>query len=348
MVTRINPKENILENKLPEGVFAVMKYQKKSSAKKNENGGISDNAAKILSVIAAIILWFYVIDVQTTQYEKEFNAVPVVIENLNSDSKLSVISGRDNTVDLVLKGTKATLNSLKMSDISASVNMSGIYESGTYDLDVSVVVPSGVSVANQSINSLMISLDRTIGKSIKIEADETYTLSEGYELGEFVISPGHVYISGPEDIVETVNKACISLDLGNIKESKNAKCEIKLYDSYDKEISSPYLKKNESYANITVPVLRRQTKQIKVVFEDGNDYNYTVSPKTVVIKGQVEQIEDMDFVATTPVIIEDNSTTATSNLDLPSGIIAYDKDGNVVTKVMVSSLKRISDGETNE
>ena len=48
---------------------------------------------KILSVIAAIILWYYVIDVRTTTEEITVYAVPIAINNFSSMDGLDIISG---------------------------------------------------------------------------------------------------------------------------------------------------------------------------------------------------------------------------------------------------------------
>ncbi len=313
-----------------------------------QNNSFSDTVAKILSILAAIILWFYVIDVQTTQYEKDFYAVPVSVENFDTEQKLDIISGRENTIDVTLRGTKAQINSLKLSDIVASVDLTGISEAGSYELAVSIITPTGISVVDKSVNYVNLEIDKTVGKTIKIELKETYSLYDGYQLGESVISPGYVYISGPEDLVSTVNKAVVALNLGNIKNTVTSKGEIKLMDSSDKEILSPYIKRNETMAVVTVPVLKVENKKVSVVFADGQKYKYSVSPESVTIKGSVDFVESLESIETMPIEFSPN-LVATVNLDLPYDVVAYDKMGNSITKVTVNVLETGEEqGETDD
>lgn len=325
-----------------------MKFQRNAKEKKNINGGISDTTAKILSVIAAIILWFYVIDVQTTQYEKEFNAVPIAIENLNPDTNLSVISGRDSTVDVTLKGTRAKLNTIKKSDIYASIDASQIREPGNFRFDITIDVPSGISVSNQSVSLVSLSIDRTMTKPFKIEVETEKNLFSGYELGEFVIDPSYVNISGPEDIIKTIQTAKIKVNLGDAKGSVTSTREIQLLNASGQQVSSPYLMKSEEYAEVTIPVLKTESKEISVVFDGNGKFKYSVLPKSVLIKGRAEFVDNMDKVTTIPVVLDDNTVSATAMLDLPSGVVAFDKDGNVINSITISSIERIDGKDGNE
>ena len=64
-----------------------------------------DILTKILCFIAAFILWLYVTQVETSDYEETFNGVSVELVNtsvLESEAGLHVYSGHGNTVNVTV------------------------------------------------------------------------------------------------------------------------------------------------------------------------------------------------------------------------------------------------------
>ncbi len=308
----------------------------KNNTEKNQKMHKSDMTPKILSIVAAVLLWFYVIDVQTTQHEKNFYSVPVSIENFNSETGLDIISGRESTVDVVLRGTKSQINSLLISDIKASVDMSSVTDAGDYSLDVSIETPSNVSLVKKSVSSVTVKVDKTIGKSIPIELDMTYLLPDTYEFGEISITPKNVYIQGPKDIIDAVEKGRVKLDIGNVKSSITSRSSVELVDKNKNVVSSPYVKIETSFVEITVPVLKTANKKVTLnVTEKDVKYDYTVYPSSLKIKGESNLIDAISDVSTHP-INEVNAGVSNVRLSLPEEVNAYDENGNLVTSVTVS------------
>ena len=319
------------------------KAQKENSGKHK----FSDTAAKILSILAAVILWFYVIDVQTTQYEKNFYGISVSIENFDSEQGLDIISGRDNTVDVVLRGTKAQINALNTDDIKASIDMSNVNEAGNYKLDVIVTVPSNISVVEKSVSEVSVDVDKTVGKTVQVELSTTYMLPDSYEFGEISISPKNIYISGPQDLVDSVVKGKVKLDLGTVENKITSKCSIILVDSNDNEISSPYIKMNESTVEVTVPVLKKERKSVEVqLINSDYNYEYTYSPETVIVKGEVNTVDSIDKIITEPLDVVKTGTTGV-RLSLPTDVTAYDDKGNVISTINVTITKAQNKNQIN-
>ncbi len=314
---------------------------------KNKNTSKSDLVAKILSITAAILLWFYVIDVQTTLHDKEFYAIPISIENFTGEDGLDIISGRDSTIDVTLRGTKAQINSLTISDIKASIDLSEIYETGEFSLEVKISVPSGVSIVSKSINSIMVSIDRTVGRSVPVDKDLSFMLPDSYELGDISLSPLSVYIEGPQDLVDSVVKGVVKLDLGTVTNKVTAKSDIILIDKHGNRVESPYVRSKDTSAEITIPVIRTLKKSVELNdISDGIEYECTVSPANVYLKGNASTVESISSVMTEPFEVV-NSGVLSVRLSLPSDVTAYDASGNVISSVAVS-IKNVHETESKE
>ena len=292
---------------------------------------------KIFSVIAAIILWFYVVDVQTTTEEVTIYSVPVEIENFLSADGLDIISGRDHTIDVVVRGTRSDVMPLTQNDIYASVNMSGIVSAGNYKLDVNVNAPKGVSVVSKTVSSISIDVDKTISKTIPIFLNAEYSIAEDiYEQGEPILSSDTVYVQGPERLVDSVVKAEARVNLEHLESKISARVALVPVDESGNDVSSPYLRLKDSFVNVTIPVYKVATVKVEPVFYDANyRYDYDILPKTIRIKGDATTVDSIEKIFTLP-ITETEPRLVVTRFNLPDGITAYDDKGSVIDSVRIS------------
>ena len=113
----------------------------------------------IFSFVIAMSVWLYVNSLFDGEYEKTVTLVPVSIigtEELERQHNMSVISGYDNTVTVVLKGSKAEVSKYSASNIYAYVDVSGIDSAERQTLpividpipevSVTVVTPTDIAV----------------------------------------------------------------------------------------------------------------------------------------------------------------------------------------------------------
>ena len=69
--------------------------------------------AIVMSVLIAICIWLYVMQTDTTLYERDYKDIPVTVVNANGyDITVS------DTVTVTIKGMRSTLADIKKSDIT--------------------------------------------------------------------------------------------------------------------------------------------------------------------------------------------------------------------------------------
>lgn len=295
---------------------------------------------KILSVIAAIILWYYVIDVRTTTEEITVYAVPIAINNFSSMDGLDIISGKDSTVDVVVRGTKSEIYNVTIDDIYASVDMNGVDTAGIHKMDVDVIsLKKGVSVVNKTVSQINVNVDKKISDVVPVKyALVESSIENDYEMGTPELSFDTVRVSGPQNLIETVAIALIEIDLGSgpVKNSITYRGKLKLYDEAGNLIDSPYIKLSDEIAVVEIPVTKSEVKTVVPNFYHGDySYDYVVYPSEIVIKGSVLKVENIKKIYTSP-ITETTPGRVNKTLELPEGVLAYDLDGNVVDSVSVT------------
>ena len=312
-----------------------------------------DLLPKILSVLAAVILWYYVIDVKTTVEETTVYGVPIEIMNFSNPQGLDIVSGKDFTVDVVIRGTKSDIYNVSVEDIHASVDMAGVDASGNYKMDVDVVCKeNGVSVINKTVSSINVKVDRMDSVVVPVEVVPLYSIEEQiYSMGEPKLDFYNVQISGPQDVIDTVVKAKGEFNIGRIKNNIESTVKLVLYDTNGNVVDSPYIKMARDLVTVTIPVYKSESKSVIPYFYDANySYKYEVSPSEIIINGDVLRVESEKYIYTEP-IMDTLPAKVVKRLNLPPGISAFNSEGDVVDSVTVLITEVVdlrADIENNE
>lgn len=299
---------------------------------------------KIFSVIAAVILWFYVVDVRTTTEEKIVYGVPISINNFSHAEGFDIISGKDHTVDVVVRGLKSDISDVTANDLYASVDMSGIDMAGSHKLDVNVEsLKSGVTVINKTVSVINVNVDKNVSFVVPVEPVIIYTIEEDvYEMETPKLSFESVRVTGPQNIVDTVKTAKAEKDIGKVQNSITTTAKLRLYDEAGNLVDSPYVKLAENVVKVEIPVYKSEVKAVVPHFTDSDyKYEYTVSPAEILVKGDVKSVEKIKNVLTEN-IAEISPSKVVKRLDLDNSIKAYDLDGNAIDTVTVS-IKSVID-----
>ncbi len=259
--------------------------------------------AKVLCVLAAIILWFYVVGTNTAIEERVFSGVPVSVKNsaiIESELGMSVISGYDYTVDLTLQGAKSELERLSIEDINAYVDVSSITLPGEHSLELKISLPNGISVIKQSASLIRVYIDKSISISVPLKIEPHYSIESPYELGIPVPSVENVKVTGPAAELENISYALLSLELGRISKSISAIGKPTLVNGAGEEITNPYVKLQTSEVSVHVPVYTYKdvyiTPQYKHGFYNLSNVSVKFSPETLRLKGDPDLLEETDTV----------------------------------------------------
>ena len=102
-----------------------------------------DFLLKLLSLALSIVLWAVVMDIDNPERNMRFDDVPVRIigaSQLKASTGLELIEGENTTVTVSLRGQSKSVGEVRASQITATVDISGLTEANEYDLPVTVSV----------------------------------------------------------------------------------------------------------------------------------------------------------------------------------------------------------------
>lgn len=283
----------------------------------------------LFSVLVAMTLWFYVQDAETPDYKKTFSSVSVEMQALSSS--FSVIDGGENTVDITLVGKKSDLNKLRASDLEAYADLSGITQSGSFQIDINVLVPEGTELFECFPKTATMFVDQTVSVSVPVKVDlGQYTIGENAVL-EADPATDEITVKGPKTILDNVAFATVKAgNLGEITTGFESNLEYVLEDANGTEITSRHIITPERNVKVAFSVYKTKTVPLTVEGLNGwwlkDNMNYTVTPGSIIIKGDPAMIDATESV---PAVILDESkldstrytaTLAPSQLALPDGV----------------------------
>lgn len=318
---------------------------------------------KLICLVVAFIVWLYVMEVDSPDYEFTFKDCPVTIVGTSvlDDNSLSVFSGTDATVDVTVRGQQSNIAKLSSSDIEITADASKIKEAGTHAVDLYIDLPAGLTLVDSTDDTINIYVDKRITVSVELRAKlSSYQLSSGFELGDVTADMSTVSITGAESIVSEVRYAVANVNLTDsiLTESFIQSGNISLYDVNDNPVESKYIRLSQSTVNVNVPVLTSKEVKLKVSTKYGyytpDNVGVSITPSTVIVKGDASKLKDLDSISVTSLNEKGISEDIKLSVDIttPDGVTLAQgqpetADVQLTFKNMTKKSLRVTNIKTN-
>ena len=269
---------------------------------------------KILSLIIAILIWLLVRNVDDPIIVRTFHEIPVTIENasyLAENLEIPLLVDGKDTVKVRIKGARSVVNKLEKEDITAVADMTQIISKDTTPIMVPVEVTcTGISDSDITVRPRNIQVNiekqKSVEKTIAVSTGDTQP-DKDYEIGNLKANPEKVTISGPESIIDRIDKVVALVDVTGRKESNiEIKSQLKIYDKNLDELSAKQLE----YLNIkeisdnTIRIQAqfwkvKQNVKIKAEYSGEPKHGYEVDsinlvPDTVSVAGTEEALKKLE------------------------------------------------------
>ncbi len=292
----------------------------------------------LFSVFVALVLWFYVQEAEAPDYKKTFTDVTVKMQSLSSS--FSVIEGGENRVDVTLIGKRSDLNKIKSSDLEAYADLSQITQPGNYRADISVLVPKETELFGCFPQVATVFVDQTLSVSVPVVVElGEYTTGENVGI-EAKAAVEQVTIKGPKSVLDAIDHAKVKTGkLGEVKASFESNLDYEFYDKQGVKIESHHIITPEKNVLVHFAVIKTKTVPLTLQTKNGfwneKDMRYTISPKSITVKGEPAAIDALESV---PALILDEKTLDTTRftatltgdkIPLPEGVSLGETLGDI-------------------
>jgi YbbR domain-containing protein len=289
---------------------------------------VRDNTIKILSLIFAILLWFYVITEQNPVVPKDIT-IPVKIVNVESLDRNNLVL-LDNSgsyyITLKLKGKKELLDTVSQNTVNAYADISGYATVGENTVPVVVSgLPEGISVTSRSNHNIKLSLDKKVVVQRAVTASITGNPKGGLAYLNAVLTPTDVILTGAESIINTVETVKVDIDIAGVDVSVNKRLSVRLLDKDGKDVRGILL--DNPLINVNVPIANTKRVPIQLILQGETPEGYVITdkqiqPKEILVTGNQETLDSLIAINTTAQSISGLTENITLKviLDMPVGI----------------------------
>jgi YbbR domain-containing protein len=296
---------------------------------------------KVLSVLFAIALWYYVAGIQGPTIVRNYTKVLVVPVNVPPES---FVVNNLGYVSITAEGPSKVILGIKDSDFTALVDMSG-KESGEYYLSVEARSPlSNVLIKSVSPDKVKVQLETLSSLSLPIGV-VFENIPQGFLPDTPIISPSSVAVLGPESVLKNVDKIYITADFKLIGGEGTYTLPIQIAMKEGSSSEHVYLnplscvviiRKLTSGVNLNMPI----TPSIQGLPYTGFGLkSVSVTPSTIMIRGDFEVLSKITSIQTVPIDISNLTKPTDFNINLvfPDGI-SSDSQKNCTVKVDIEPI----------
>ena len=315
-----------------------------------KNHKFTDNLGlKIIAVIFAAFLWLIVVNLDNPVSTQTFSEVPVTIVNediiLSAGDTYQVLG--EEKVSVVVSATRQVRQKLTKEDIIATADIKEMDTStGLVPIKISIpnfagkyesaeAAPRNLQIQREKSGKKVLSLTVSTGDS---------KVRDGYILGDMTVNPDKVTITGPESILDQIDRAVALIDVEGLSKDSEETAKLGLYDI---SVSQTRLGNNLGESGITVSVEVLKIKSVPIALSvsgtpaEGYKYTgYSSEPETVQIYGEKEIIDKIEEIDVPAIDVSGASEPVQKAVDiseyLPEGVRLVDeKTANVTVTAMV-------------
>lgn len=297
---------------------------------------ISDSKAfyLVISVLIAIALWLYVVNVENPTGDKTIRNIPITIqgEDVLESRGLMISNMSARNFNLNITGQRNALLKVSEENVTVTLDVSSITEEGDWALTCKITLPttvtSGTVTASDNNNyTIDVSIVKQASKTIEIRGEFIGNVAEGFQADEFIISPSTVTITGQEDHVDEVAYGLVSVYQENLSDTFTAEMPFTPMSADGKKLTDLNVKYSTDTVYVTLPIVQVAKIPLTVDIVDGggatsDNATVVIDPASIVVSGSAEVLEPLKEITLGQVSLDEilNEETFTFPIPLTSEI----------------------------
>lgn len=228
----------------------------------------------LVSVIASILLWVYVVYNVNPSYEMWVKDVPISCVNISEkfNEGSLVITGANEklltggvTVDIKVKGKRSVVSSLDSSDLTCSLDLITVNNAGNYSLKPGIESGySGIEITRISPANIKLNVESIGQKDVPVKIRTAGELPKDYVMEGLTSKNETVKITGAASVINNISSAEVLLDYGMLDVSESEKSLPIIFYTAKGEAADPALfSKTVEYAKLSFKICT--TREVTIV-----------------------------------------------------------------------------------
>lgn len=283
---------------------------------------------KVVCLFFAVLIWYYVMQVDNPDYKQTFTGVKVSLINTDelTNKGLSIFTGTSYTAEITVSGKKSVINNYSSDDIVIKADVMKNYSApGVQTVDLDVTLPSGLTLVSQD-NTISVFVDEKTSIKLPVTVDKrtNATTSADYESGTLVPAVSEVTVKGPKTIISNIDHAIVKADFsqfGILESTITTNGTVTLFNRGGEEVTNPYISLDYPTMSVTYPIYLSKKVPLTVSFKYGyyndNNVNLEITPSEIEIKGDAAYVKRLESVELGVIDEKQMDKDKTLTYDLP-------------------------------
>ncbi len=278
------------------------------------------------SLVAAIILWYFVVDSTNPVLSRTFADVPVEILNQDGlrERELAAPEELQEFVNVKVSGKRSSILALKESELVPALDLSECTEGDNY-VEVKVHTPDSVEVESVSRPQIRVVLEKIVTEESPVKVAFSGALAGNLEpvcLGQEIDT---VEVTGAKSQVLKVDHAAASLDVALLDKKKDVyTVALTPVDKNGNQVDNVTL--NREDAEVTAQIYAVKSLSLKVERDGelpaGLSLISVEAPEQIDVAMQEDLTDTVSEIRTKPLHLSEinGNTTVDLELQLPDGV----------------------------
>lgn len=300
---------------------------------------------KLIALIAAFIMWIFVMEYQDPQINGSYT-VPLIVSN--APYELIPICDVKN-VNITVRAPRSYFVRYDANAFRAYANVEGMAE-GTHDFMPQIATPQGFELVETEPQTVTVKLDPLVEKQTPIEIAIMGNIAKDAAVKEIRKSMDIVTLVGPKSFVEKVAKVSGTLNLAGNSSSFEAQVPLNARDEDDKDVAR--IRVVPSVITISVDVesgLKRRIVPVvpELSTADGWELSkVTFEPAQIEISGLESVVNSIVTIKSVPFTVQTGQRvfSGTLKLDIPEGVSAKETEVKVSASIVRKPVIRDTGG----
>ena len=305
---------------------------------------------KCLSVVAAVLLWLLVVNLDDPTQSRNFTATVSLINESKLTQQGKYYELPDgNTVTFRVTARRSVIEDLSSGDFLAVADFERLEDDVRIPIEITVKRHANAVRLSSKTHYLTVKVEELSETTFVIQPTASGKVAEGFAVGDMTVSPDIVTVQGPADLVSTIDSAKVKVDVSGQMEDFNASLVPKYYNKTGQEIDTTALKL--STESVEVAVDMQSVQEVKLLVETSGELakdlelgSITTDPQSIKLRGQPDLINSISTITIPADVINlselkgDFETTVDILSYIPKGLSLADNTSSQVTiKVEVLS-----------
>ena len=318
---------------------------------------MSNLSLKILSAVAAILLWLVVVNVDDPVKTETYSGIRVSMVNeeaVTSKGKVYKIEDNSDVISVQVSAKRSIHKKLSSADFVATADMEK-------DIQYDNLVAINVTCTNrnvkttdikQSRSNVKVSIENSATEEFNVVVKQKGTEGDGYLVGDMIPEQRVISVTGPESLIEKIRRLEAEVDVTGRTTDDTVVSKLKVVDGNGDSVDTAYLSFNGKTEGISVKVTMLNTKEVGLKLgvsgTPGHGYRYTglsFKPETVQIAGTASDLKSLNTIRVPNEAVNIDGLRENSSIEvaltdyLPDNIRLVDEaaDGLIVVHVTLEA-----------